>query len=210
MTTLEKLKKYSLLAILLVAFVGISCDDDDPEEEEEVEVITNVVLVFTNNANAQDVVRARAEDPDGEGATPLQVLDPIGLTSGVTYTLTYEITNALDPADVEDIAEEILEEDDEHQFFFSFTDGAFTSPMGNGNIDNAADPINYNDQDDNQNPVGLNTTWTAGAALTGGNFTVRLQHQPDIKTATTGANDGDTDFNLPFVLNITAAPVASN
>ena len=101
----------------------------------------------------------------------------------------------------EDIGEEIAEEDDEHQVFFAFTDGAFTDPAGNGNIDNASDPINYNDSDGNGNPLGLNTTWTTGDPTTSAFFTVRLQHQPDVKTATSGANDGDTDFELQFRLD---------
>ena len=45
--------------------------------------------------------------------------------------------------------EEIEEEAAEHQFFFAFTEGAFTNPTGNGNIDNASDPIVYNDTDGN-------------------------------------------------------------
>ena len=68
-------------------------------------------------------------------------------------------------------------------------------------MDNASDPIVYNDTDGNGNPVGLNTSWTTAGASTG-TFTVRLQHQPDVKTATSGANDGDTDFELTFDLNI--------
>lgn len=203
MNTIDKLKKYGLLAVLLIVVVGISCDNDDPEEENEVEVITNVTLVFTNTNNANDVVQARAVDPDGEGVQELQILDEITLTSGATYTLTFIITNALDPNDPEDVGAEILDEDDEHQLFFSFTDGAFTSPTGNGNIDVRNDPINYNDQDENGNPVGLSTNWTAGAALQGGSFRALLKHQPDgQKTATSSSNIGDTDFNLPFVLNI--------
>ena len=38
------------------------------------------------------------------------------------------------------------------------------------------------------------------SAVSAGTFTVRLQHQPDVKTATSGTNDGDTDFELQFVL----------
>jgi len=87
--------------------------------------------------------------------------------------------------------------------FFSFTDNAFSNPTGDGNIDNASDVINYNDVDGNNNPLGLSTTWITGAsAVSAGTFTVRLQHQPDVKTATSGANDGDTDFELQFVMNI--------
>ena len=63
--------------------------------------------------------------------------------------------------------------------------------------------MNYNDADENGNPVGLSSAWTtAGTASSEGSFTVRLQHQPDVKTATSGSNDGDTDFELTFALNI--------
>jgi hypothetical protein len=110
-----------------------------------------------------------------------------------------------------DIAEEIEEEGDEHQFFFSFTNNAFSDPTGNGNIDNAidnaSDEINYSDEDVNGNPLGLETSWTTGGSLKTGEFKVRLQHQPDVKTATSGANDGDTDFELTFELNIVSKEV---
>lgn len=201
---LEIVKKYGMYMLLMGGVLLTSCSDDDdvPPEENEVEVFTDVTLIFTNTADPSDVVRARAQDPDGTGAQPLQILDSITLDTATVYTLTFEILNALDPNDPEDIGEEILDEDDEHQFFFSFTADAFTSPAGNGNVDTAADPINYNDSDDNNNPVGLNTTWTTGGVLTSGSFQVRLQHQPGVKTATTGSTDGDTDFDLSFVLNI--------
>lgn len=200
---LKFVRKYSLYFMVLgVLFLGACGDDDAPEEENELEVFTNVTLIFTNNADASDVVRARAEDPDGAGVQELQVLDDITLTAGATYTLTYEILNALDPTDVEDIGAEIVDEDHEHQFFFSFTNDVFTNPAGDGNFDNASDAINYNDMDENNNPVGLSTTWTAGSATTGASFRARLQHQPNVKTSTSGVNDGDTDFDLTFVLNI--------
>jgi hypothetical protein len=142
-----------------------------------------------------------AQDPDGEGVQDLQVLGAINLKANTEYLLSVIIENCLeDPC--EDITEEIAEEAEEHQFFFAFTNDAFTSPAGNGNIDNASDPINYIGYDGNGNPVGLNTNWTAGNPTTAASFTVRLQHQPDVKTATSGANDGDTDFELQFVLNI--------
>jgi hypothetical protein len=206
MKTINPFKSLQLLAILFSVITIIGCsnnDDDAPEEENEVEVFTDVTLIFTNTANNSDVVRASAQDPDGTGIQELQILDAITLAADTEYTLTYEILNALDPADVEDIGNEILEEDNEHQFFFSFTENVFANPTGNGNIDAAADPINYNDADENGNPVGLSSTWTTSStAASGASFTVRLQHQPDVKTATSGSNDGDTDFALTFALNI--------
>ncbi|MEL6810782.1 MAG: GTP cyclohydrolase [Bacteroidota bacterium] len=206
MKTFNQFINFRLIALLLAAITIVSCSNDDdaaPPEENEVEVITNVSLVFTNVADPSDVVTATAVDPDGEGVQELQIVDDITLTVDTEYLLSFVILNALDPNDVEDIGEEILEEDDEHQIFFSFTNDSFANPTGNGNIDNASDPVNYNDQDDNGNPVGLSTSWTTSSTtFTGRTFRVRLQHQPDIKTGTTGATDGDTDFDLTFDLSV--------
>ena len=206
MKTINPFKNLQLLAILfsVITIIGCSTEDDiAPEEENEVEVFTDVTLIFTNTADNSDVVRASAQDPDGTGIQELEILDAITLAADTEYTLTYEILNALDPSDVENIGDEILEEANEHQFFFSFTENVFANPTGDGNIDAAADPINYNDDDENGNPVGLSTTWTTtSTASSEKSFTVRLQHQPDVKTASSGSNDGDTDFALTFDLNI--------
>lgn len=204
MRTINRFRILPLLAILFAGITAVSCGDDDdaPAEEDEVEVITNVGLIFTNTSDPSDVVIASAVDPDGEGILELEVLNPINLAADTEYMLTFTILNALDPNDAEDIGEEILEEDDEHQIFYSFTAGTFESPMGNGNIDSSADPVNYNDMDDNGNPVGLSTTWITSATAVSGTFTTRLQHQPGEKSDTTGASDGDTDFDLEYVINI--------
>ena len=204
MNTLNKIKSYLMLAMVgtSLIFTGCKKDDVDPDHEHEGEIITDVKLVFTNTSDASDVVEARAQDPDGEGVQELAILDTINLDTSKTYTLTFEIMNNLEsPGD--NIGAEIEEEANEHQIFFSFNNNAFNNPAGDGNIDNASDAINYNDADGNNNPLGLSTNWTTGtSAISAGSFTVRLQHQPDVKTATTGATDGDTDFELQFVMNI--------
>ncbi len=190
-----------LLYTVLTLFIFTACEEDEaaPEEENEVEVFTDVKLVFTPTAGGA-AVEASAQDPDGAGVQELQVLGAINLAANTSYTLTMVIENCLE-SPCELMNEEIEEEDVEHQFFFAFTNDAFTSPAGNGNIDSASDPINYNDSDSNGHSLGLNTSWTTGSASTG-TFTVQLQHQPDVKTATSGATDGDTDFALTFNLNI--------
>ena len=190
-----------LLYAVLTLFIFTACEEDDaaPEEENEVEVFTDVKLVFTPKGGGA-AVEAAAQDPDGAGVQELQVLGAINLAANTEYLLSLMIENCLeDPC--EDMNEEIAEEAEEHQFFFAFTNDAFTSPVGNGNMDNASDPINYIGFDGNGNPVGLNTNWTTGSASTG-TFTVQLQHQPGVKTATSGSTDGDTDFALTFNLNI--------
>ena len=141
-----------LLFAVLTLFVFTACEDDEvvPEEENEEEVITDVTLIFTSDAGA--VVTASAQDPDGEGVQELVVQNEIKLQSGTNYTLTFDIMNNLETPG-EDIGDEIAEEDDEHQLFFAWTEGAFSNPSGNGNIDNASDPVNYNDSDGNGNPL---------------------------------------------------------
>ena len=190
-----------LLYAVLTLFIFTACEEDEaaPEEENEVEFFTDVKLVFTPSGGGA-AVEAAAQDPDGAGVQELQVLGTINLAANTEYTLTMVIENCLE-SPCELMNEEIEEEDDEHQFFFAFTNDVFTSPAGNGNIDSASDPLNYNDADGNGNSLGLNTSWTTGSA-SNGTFTVQLQHQPDVKTATSGATDGDTDFALTFNLNI--------
>ena len=115
--------------------------------------------------------------------------------------MTFEIYNNLkNPG--ENIGIEIREEEDEHQMFFLFTNGAFLDPEGNGNIDNFSDSINYIDYDRYNNPVGLETYWITGNQIQNGLFKVILMHQPGVKTSTSGIFDGDFDFNLEFILNI--------
>ena len=186
-----------LLALLLSVFVMACDDDDEPGEENEEEVITDVTLTFTPATGA--AVTATATDPDGEGPQGLQIDNGITLTAGVTYTLAIDLQNSIEN---ESITEEIEEEDDEHMFFFEFTNDIFSSPAGNGNVDARDDAvINYNDQDGDGLPLGLSTEWTAGAAATG-TFRVILKHQPNIKTATSTATDGESDIDLSFNLTI--------
>ena len=58
--------------------------------------------------------------------------------------------------------------------FFSFTNDAFSSPSGNGNIDNSSDAINYLDEDSNGYPLGLETSWTTSSVVSDGTFKVLI------------------------------------
>ena len=210
MNTLNKIKYPLMLAMAVLAF---SCNEDEdvPPEENEEEVITDVTLVFTDTTDSTNVVRARAQDPDGAGSAELAILDIVSLDANTTYELTFEIFNNLETPG-EDIGDEIKEEDDEHQIFFSFTDGAFITPNGTGNIVRTSQStIIDNDVDENGTPAGLSTHWTTGASALSsstGLFKVQLQHQPGIKTATSTADDGETDFELEFVLEISGQAIA--
>ncbi|MEM6316790.1 MAG: T9SS type A sorting domain-containing protein [Bacteroidota bacterium] len=175
-------------------------DADAPECENEEEVIDRVTLTFTPTAGGDPVV-AVASDPDGPGPQDLTV-QPISLMESTAYQLSISLENT---AEGENITEEIQEEDDEHQFFFAFGEELFELPNGDGNIDNPADPVNYNDQDDNGLPVGLSTNWTTACTSEGNvmsNFRVVLKHQPGVKTATSGFNDGGTDIDITWMMTV--------
>lgn len=196
-----------LMAGVSLAFLQ-SCGEDDPVPENVPELVTRATLRFTPAAGTNaPVVTVTATDPDREGPLDLRVDGPINLVRAATYTLTLELINELaQPSSKEyDISKEVLEEAAEHMFFFSWTNNVFSNPAGNGNIDNRADAVNYNDRDSRGFPLGLSTTWTAARPETGalsGRFRVMLKHQPNIKSATSGSGDGKTDIDIDFAINV--------
>ncbi len=193
------------LVIPAVALVSMfsACSDDDPKKENTPELITEVTLTFTP-VGGGSVVEAIATDKDGEGVQKLTVDGPIDLEAGATYTLTIELINGLvDPTEDEyDITAEVREEGHEHMFFFGWTNNVFSDPAGNGNIDTRADDVNYTDEDDNELPIGLSTSWTAAESSASGTFRVMLKHQPKKKTATSTSATGESDIDLTFTVNV--------
>ena len=148
-----------------------------------------------------DPIVAIASDPDGPGPMDLQVED-ITLMESTDYALSIKLENTMEG---EDITEEIMEEDDEHLFLFGFGEDLFDDPDGDGNIDDRDDPVDYADMDDNGLPVGLLTDWTTACTAEGdatGAFRVVLKHQPDIKSATSGFDDGGTDLDITWNMTI--------
>lgn len=191
----------ALIAVSTVAFLS-SCDDDDPKKEDTPELITKATLTFTP-AGGGGSVTATATDPDGEGVQDIAIDGPINLVANKTYTLSVSLINELaNPGEAEyNITEEVKEEGDEHMFFFSWTNNVFSDPAGNGNIDTRADDVNYNDDDNNGQPLGLTTSWTT-AATSSGKFRILLKHQPDLKSATSTAATGETDLDIEFTINV--------
>ncbi|MEM7549363.1 MAG: GTP cyclohydrolase [Bacteroidota bacterium] len=201
-TTKHRLKQILLNAAILSCVGLYSCDDDDaPEAENEVEAITSVTLTFTPQGGGTPAI-ASAVDADGLGPGNFTQLLTPELEPGTTYDLTMSLLDARDPSDIEDIGEEVEEEDDEHQFYFFVTGSIFTADGSDipGTV--------YQDTDDNNLPVGLETTWTTSASAASGEFRVILRHQPDEKNQASatdravGITTGDEDFDFTFDINI--------
>lgn len=192
----------SLLSLVLLVFVNACSDDIEPVREDMPELITKVTFTFTPDGGGTTVIAA-ASDPDGEGVQDLTIDGPINLEANTTYTLTIGLFNELaGPGSAEYyISDEVEEEGDEHLLFFAWTNNVFSDPDGNGNIDNRADAVNYNDEDVNGLPLGLSTTWTTSTTASG-KFRVVLKHQPELKSETSTVDEGETDLDIEFDINI--------
>lgn len=193
------LRNHFFIYIFILLLAG--CDNNnDPQKEDVPEMITKVTLKFTGGGQ---VVTVTATDPDGDGVQNIQTDGSLKLSKNTQYTMTMELINGLaDPGDeAYNVTAEVNKESDEHMFFFAWTNNAFSTPSGNGNIDNRSDPVDYQDVDANSLPLGLNTKWkTTDVATPAATLRVLLKHQPALKSATSSSSDGETDLDLTFDL----------
>ena len=200
--------KKALVSPMIILTAGIfviaSCKKEElkaPEEENVVEEFTNIEFIFTNVNDPNDVSKGIWEDEDGFGPQEPAILQHPTLKADETYKLTFLMENRL-VSPVENVLEEIMDEDDEHQIFFAFDAGMFSSPSGVGNIADNSGEINYLDFDDNGLPLGLETEWTTAGAVTGAKFRAVLAHKPDVKGPNSAWNSGDIDWDIEFSIDI--------
>ena len=184
---MKAIKFLSMMAIAALTFNSCSNDDDAPAPVNEEEVITTVIVTLTPQGSGSPVtLTSRDLDGDGPNAPEVTVSGPLNNNS--VYNGSVQFLNELEnPA--EDITEEVAEEDDEHQVFYSVTGGIGA--------------IAYTDSDANGNPLGLSFTLTTSTTATSGAMTVILRHEPDKDAA--GVSDGDitnaggeTDVEVSF------------
>jgi hypothetical protein len=188
----KKFKQINLLLTMaLISLVIFGCSTSDPEPVNEEELITTVNVTFTNTQNANDVVIASFVDQDGPGGNDGITTNPT-LTANATYTVQIEFLNeSVSPT--EDITEEVKEEGDDHQVFY-----VISSSLNIG--------VAYNDEDANNLPIGLNCTFTVGAAGTGTMETI-LVHLPVKTNAGVSEGDitnagGDEDIHISFDVTV--------
>lgn len=159
------LKIFSIFSLVSVVACG---GDSDHGHDHENEFITTVTLTFTPEGGGNPQI-FKFDDPDHEGGQAPTV-DDIDLAAG-SYELTVAFANGLEEPP-EDITEEIEDESDEHQLFF--TGSAVNGPASN----NAGAPLThtYGDKDGDGNPVGLVNNVVAAAGT--GELVVTLRHLP--------------------------------
>lgn len=164
-----------------------SCSNDDPDPVNEEEVITTMTITLTPDGGG-DVVTLQSRDLDGDGPNPPVVTVSGPLLASTTYNGSIELLNETEtPA--EDITEEVEEEANEHQFFFT-VGGSLSATTDYGNFDGNGDP--------------LGTVFTLRAVgASAGSFSVTLRH--DLKKPNDGTLSdagGETDIAQTFDLTI--------
>ena len=180
-----KIFKYALLAI---PFLYFSCDDDNdtPEPINEEEVITTMTVTLVNHTNGDDVITMQTQDLDGDGPNEPVITVSGPLTAGTSYSGSIQWLNEMeDPA--EDITEEILEEDDEHQVFFSASgvDMEFV----------------YMDFDGDGNPLGTQFV-LAPISQGDGSLTITLVHEPNKPNDGLDTAGGEIDIQTTFSVTV--------
>ncbi len=169
-------KSLSRLAFVLSVIIAVSsCKKDeieDPEIENEEEVITTLTYQLTPTAGGSDIVLTFF-DSDGDGPIDPVITASSSLATNTEYSASIFLLNETE-SPAESINPEIVEEADDHQFFF-VNDGL--------NLD-----VTYDDTDSNGNPIGLSSTVNTGDASNGA-LTIILRHEPDKDAA--GVSDGD-------------------
>ena len=180
-------RKFFKPALMLFLAAGLvsSCDNDNEEAPENEEELITTVSLLMQDAGTSNIVTATFRDPDGEGGNAPTKFDEIVLKPNTVYNTTVVLLNeSVTPA--EDITEEVEEEADDHQLFYTPTTGLNVT-------------VTYNDQDSKNLPVGLSTKITTGAASTG-KLKVTLKHQPGTKNNNIAT--GETDVELDFTTRV--------
>lgn len=183
-------KSLFLLTVIITLFSACKKDEDlvpvpQPVQNES-EVITTFKITFVDSANTSNIHVATFRDPDGEGGVAPDIFDTIQLQPNTTYYASIVLLNELS-SPVDTISNEVLEEANDHQFFFTFSGVSITQ--------------SYMDFDTNTPPlpIGLSSKWKTGAA-TNGSSQIILKHQPGIKDGL--ITTGETDIDLTFVTKI--------
>ncbi|WP_106566088.1 hypothetical protein [Cecembia rubra] len=197
---------YRFLLVLLASFVFVmaSCTSDDPEIEKEQEIITDVTLIFTEVDNSNNPIgnpfEFKASDPQGLELGNNPTIETIQLAVGKRYLLEIELFNSIEN---EDITEEIIEEADEHQFYF----------LGTAFVGSPILTYTYADADKNGNPIGLKGYVQVNPAPGFNNAQFRLvlrhDHNKNFNGATNpnwqdfvlAGGETDLDITFPLVLN---------
>lgn len=179
-----KFLKYALLASTLI-FASCSDDDDNtPEPVNEEEVITTLTVTLESGS---DTVVMQYQDLDGDGPDAATVTVSGSLNANTVYDGSIVLLNETE-SPAENITEEVEEEDDEHQFFYT---------AGSG-LDVGTSYANF---DGDGNPLGTQFILETGMPSSGG-LTFTLRHEPNKPNTGLENAGGETDIEVTFDVTV--------
>ncbi|MBK8226309.1 MAG: type 1 periplasmic binding fold superfamily protein [Flavobacteriales bacterium] len=186
------------LLLISISLLASACKPDEEEDphnhgdhdHNEEELITTVRASFTQVGGGHSAEFSWI-DIDGDGGNA-PVITGDTLLVGTSYNAALLLLNeSVSPADT--VSNEVADEAEAHQFFFSTTGGSLTW-------------ASYGDTDANGLPIGLLSTWVAMGAGSGG-ITITLRHEPNKSAAGVSGGDitnagGETDIEveIPYVV----------
>lgn len=172
------------LIVLSGCFLLNACAKPDTHgTEEELITTVNVTLTELGSTNVQTF---SFKDADGPGGLAPTKFDSILLNTNKAYTVSLQFLNeSTSPAT--DITNEIKAEGVDHQIYIQPTGVSLTA--------------NNFDVDAKGLPLGLTSTWAAGA-VGKGTIRVTLKHKPDAKVAGDPVTKGETDIEIDFPARI--------
>jgi hypothetical protein len=185
---MKTVKLFSLLSIIVSILVTTSCDPD-PKPVNEEELITTVTYTLTPSDGSSPVI-LKFKDLDGDGGA-IPVITNGTLKQNTTYNGILTLSNeSVSPA--EDITQEVNEEGQDHQFFFSSSLAGIT--------------VSYNDKDADNRPIGLSTVLKTGGSEIG-SLKVTLRHLPNKTAANVASGDitnagGETDVEVSYIIDV--------
>ena len=181
---------FIILTSLLLFFSGCKKDEPlDPVIPNEEELITTFKYTLNPIGGGENIILT-FKDLDGDGGNP-PTISKGKLDTNTTYSGSVELLNELENP-VGNITEEVREESNDHQLFYQSTISELE--------------VSYNDNDLNNNPIGLVTQVKTKAAGSG-NITITLRHKPNKSGNGVQSGDitnagGETDIVVTFELDV--------
>jgi len=177
---MKKLYTYALISSLIF----VSCSkDDDPVAVNEEEVITTMIVTLVPS-DASTNVTLKTQDLDGDGPNAPVVTVSGNIKAFLTYSGSVKFLNETEtPA--EDITEEVEEESNDHQVFYTVGSG-ITMNVVSTNNDSGGNPLGTKFKIDNISSAGS------------GKLTFTLRHKPKKPNTSLADAGGDTDIEATF------------
>lgn len=181
--TINKFLKYLLFVCITLSLFNSCSKDEIPNEEE---LITSLYFNLVDSTG-MDTLFMSFVDTDGDGGLP-PVIKSADLKSNHKYYGSIILLNESRSPSI-NITEEVLEESENHQFFYTSSGSA---PL----------VFNYLDFDPDSYPLGMQVELITGTPGTGV-LDITLRHQPDKKAAGVKEGNktnagGETDIEVQF------------